>query len=266
MRVAVFYDSDAENVFFDPIHNKTDSVFEIKHLLTQCLQKANEILGQADIRLLLTNRLKEIPVIADVASVVEYTGRIDNDLATSYRGLNYVKAMTSFYLIFSGNDIFSTGSVYAALHMCKENEFTKVIIGIKNYLNELLSPDQIVHKMVIGLLMSVGMNETCIIPDSLVLPDCVPVTAGCWHAPKFNIAHDGDAICGNNVKEKGEDCDSGSGCDNCRLVVQTQVNLKLIILIVIAVVVTSYKTCCWLCESSNGQVSKVRRTGDSVLL
>lgn len=265
MRVAVFYDADGENLFFDPKNNRTDSVFEIKHMLTQCLQKVNGILNQVGISLLLTNHVSEIRIRGTVNSIEEYACLINSSLAMSNTGLDYMKAVTSFYLIVSGNDIYSTGRIFVDTQTCDENKFTKIVVGIKTYTNELVNPDKIVHDIVIGLFMSAGMGDSCIIPDSFVFPECVPVSAGCWHSPKLNVAHDGDAICGNNVREKGEECDDDD-CKDCKFVgTRNRVFFKLIP-VVIAAIVIIYKTISISCKPSNGQISEIRHASDSVLL
>lgn len=168
IHVAVFFDSSAVNMFF----NQISPAAEIKNMVRMCLYEASDILKQVDTCLILTNHISEFPWkhagIYD--SVEDYTRMMDESLSVHEIGLDHLKSQTSIFLMFSGNDIFSTGRIHA--DKCGEQEFTKIVLGIRRFRNELQAPEEIVHSAVVGLLISMGMNDSCIVPDSLLLADC----------------------------------------------------------------------------------------------
>lgn len=263
MRIAVFYDGAAEDLFFSPSQRTVSPAEEVKNLIRVCLQVANDVLKQVDVQLFLTNHVSEFPWkhAGTYESIDDYSRMADESLSVRYVGLDYLKSQTRFYLIVSGNEIFSTGRVHA--DRCEGGKFTKVVVGVKKYRNEIRSPDEIVHATTVGLLMSMGMNDSCIVPDSLMLPECAK-SIRCLTDSGLIVAQDSDTICGNGIIEYKEQCDclSCSDCVACRSVSRENTYKRLFIWFILVTIVVlaclvRYRTREYKVSQNVNQVSEI---------
>ena len=227
-RIAVFYDQQGWNrVTFWPATGKNESTRD--HIL-RLVQKANNLLNEADMHIQLMMNVSELAPIHDGSTTDQYWHNVRQQMQSIFSGSTSKSTrngeLTHVALILSYHPAMREERNNPIRFDMLNSPCTSALpsfipLGVLHAIGERAA-DMIAAKMAACLLFALGMDtDSCISDYGMIhLPLCAvnfTQSLGGYAFSCFTdapvVVDQADAICNNSIREAGEECDCRS-CDS----------------------------------------------------